>query len=209
MPIRAAILVTILSVASGCCTVEKLNEPWDTHILYWYLAYMGPKLQCQFTQENLNPTNINDWPWNKEIDGDPAINTIDKLVDHLRLQCKGVSVFRDVDHPNVVHLVETALLRRPDYVMERKVDVLFSGRLFDLPDNIGQRLGGNIESPRTFIAGGNQPDVETKVNIRSKGRTVRQVLTDAVPRCYGTFLWYAQTNIEGSNTVTDVKFGSW
>ncbi len=199
---------------------RKTNEI----ILSIYLADKAEQLECFFTFERLTAADyaspLNAWTVLGIAD---ELNVADSksLITKLRRDLKGCTVNQSKTNPRVIHVIETPLLKLKDYVMERKVDITYSGQLGSgrvrgaaggeeglivelakTVENIGYKKGGDL---RTAF-----DDLVTHVEVKAKQQKVRDVLTNYVPLTnYSRFIWSAETRIVNGKSKTDVQyFGS-
>jgi hypothetical protein len=183
-----------------------------------YLKEMGNRLDCYFTLEDDRSAGERPGAWILDSDlyhdFDFTITSIDELVKSLdsaintrtnpnltkepALRAEKVRIFRNPDHPFVVHIACSSLVS-DSYVMNAQTDLDFKGNLGSVPVILESRLGPRIRSgnnqniPRLA---GLLPDVDVKI----ENATVREALTkassvDGARR----ILWHAATySVEGT-----------
>jgi hypothetical protein len=163
-----------------------------------YLRFLAKRLDFYFTIEEgprrfYSPGIADSSATTLPVD----VASIDDLVARLNEALDGVKVFRSETLPNVVHLVSKKLLDEAgatekaaekegaaeEYSLDRRVSFdRFEGRLNLLPSRVGDAAGGGLTAwsvgvPPDYVGG----DSETKIAVSATDRTVRDVLTAAVP----------------------------
>ncbi|HUZ06580.1 MAG TPA: hypothetical protein VMV89_03750, partial [Candidatus Paceibacterota bacterium] len=124
---------------------------------------------------------------------------------------------------------EKVLADDPDYLLNKRISVKYSGSLDDtnVPDTnrpgyaiavggllaavaekAGRIMGGSLDSTFMGMAGDHGA---TRVNVNATNETVRSILTDCLPANYNTVMWSAQTavmnGIDGKQWVLVQFFG--
>jgi len=188
-------------------TIEyPLGEPVDC---IDYLHYMGGRLDCHFTLEyrgfsiTVQPTLQR---WGTKLTNEAGVSSISLLVSKLRRDLPTFNVVGNSKRPNVIHIVERALEEDPDYVMNKRLSLKYSGPLagyqtatskFDgLANTVGRTLRGIKTShipaegySFSFVIG---DDIATEVSINATNETVRSIFTECIPLGkYKAVLWQA------------------
>ncbi|MGI8979505.1 MAG: hypothetical protein ACR2FY_09790 [Pirellulaceae bacterium] len=169
------------------------------------LEGLGEQFNCWFTIERRgNPTERT--LASMRVNVGTQAKSRESLVDALKSELNDALIFVDALHPQVVHIVDNSLEKVGTYSMVQKTTVKFEGVLADLPVKIGESIKG-IDTRR----GGSNTDAYndhvTKVRIEAKAKSVREILTDAVPiEKYSRVLWVAETFQEGEQTKTWIQF---
>jgi len=209
--------IILLFVSSGCKKSNIINireRKTNEVILSVYLGEMSEKLGCYFTLEQLKADNHASLINARSVIGlseDPNVTNVNSLISKLRHDLEGCLVMESKDNPNILHIIEAPLAKLKDYVMERKIDLTYSGGLGTgkgqglvleigkKVENIGPRTGGDW---RTAF-----DDHLTTVTVKAKNEKVRDVLTDCVPLTnYSSFLWIAETTKVGETSKTVVQY---
>jgi hypothetical protein len=171
-----------------------------------YLVTVGHRLDCHFTIEDHSGsstfvTNV-DFP-------DPAMATIEELTESLSKLFKNVEVVQSRKHPGVIHLIEKPIGKSPDYVLDKKVDLDFSGRVGDRLCMALGKLHPEIGPTQGGLLPGFGTDYVTKVELDVHQMPIRDVLTHGLPlEGYGRILWRATTskNAGDDAPATTVRF---
>ncbi len=207
--IGALLWATICSIVSQAAEpVEAAKKvakvPWDL-----YLAQLSQQVDCYFTIERMGfmpgKGKIPPSPFHRDdLTSDPNIKTVESLVAKLRKEMKGVVVIENAKNPAVIHLIEERVLKIDGYVMDKKIDITYSGVLAKLPVELEKRLpeigpfrGGSTHDMLV--------DYITQVKVDAKNQTVREVLTGCVPlKNYSPILWTAKTRKTDGRCKTTV-----
>ncbi len=174
-----------------------------------YLVTVAARLDCYFTIETYRGSSV----FVGSVDHpNPAIASIEELMDDLPKQIKGVEVVRNRTNPAVIHLIEKPLSKKKNYVLTRKVDLKFSGVIGDKLCSQLNKIHPDIGPPRGGFNSDNFNDYVTKVTIDVKQQPIRDVLTHGLPlEHYSRIVWRAKTwpdgsRIESPNATTNVWF---
>jgi hypothetical protein len=183
--------------------VKKVG--WDL-----YLAHVLEQLDCYFTIERMGfiPGEKRDSsPFHgRDLTLDPNVKTVEALVKKLRTEMKGIVVIQNAKNPAVIHLVEERLLEIEGYVMDKKVDVTYSGLIDELPGELGKHAPG-IGFTRGGAIGEVFGDFKTQVKVDAKDQAVREVLTGCVPlKDYSPVLWDTKTRKKDGQYKTIVRY---
>ncbi len=209
--VRLIIALTVLTGDRAVSGMQTQDQSGDDSMYYdipgYYLAKIGPKLNCHFTIEHLEGSDT--FVETREA-LDPNVTTVEGLVRELQKKIPGATVILDrknKDHP-VIHLIESPLAKKRDYVLDRKIDVTYSGIVGDLAGDLEKRIPG-IEAPRS----GTGPteafnDHVTKVKIDAKQEPIRDILTHCVDlNKYNWLIWTAKTSQQEDKAwKTQVRF---
>ena len=197
-----SILIAVLCMATVPLSISEGGDPQEMEEVKkvpWalYLAELPKQLDCHFTIERMGfmPGKKRDpSPFHRyDLTLDANINTVQGLVEKLRREMKGIAVIQDTKSPVVIHLVEERLLKIEDYVMEKKVDITYSGLIDKLAVELGKHVSG-IGPRRGGPIGEGLGDFYTQVKVNAKNQTVREVLTECVPlKDYSRVLWDTRT----------------
>jgi hypothetical protein len=187
-----------------------------------YLYNIGPKLGCHFTLEYRSYGLTGKSP---ELVGmvsnDLSIASIPALLTKLHHDLSGFTLEPEAKNPKIIHIIESGLNSQKDYVLNRRIDLRYSGNLVGctVKDAEGRELvkGEGLVMAASKEAPGIQDgsdeagsegafnDCYTTVSINATNETVRGILTDCIPRAdYPTVLWRAVTTITGQEGETNV-----
>ena len=201
------ILAAALLWATMCPIVSQAAESVDKQEvkkLDWqlYLLELPEELDCHFTIERMGfragiPRKIrkkDPSPFHRyDLTLDPNINTVQALVEKLRREMKGIVVIQNAKNPAVIHLIEERLFKIEGYVMDKKVDITYSGLIDELAGEVGKHVPG-IGFTRGGAIGEIPGDFHTQVKVDAKDQTIREVLTGCVPlKDYSRVLWHTKT----------------
>ena len=191
--------------------VMFFDSPYAEAVSLWdYIQEMSVKLDCYFTLEDRftdNPTRL----WPRAYDASvapniapaPEIDTIDALVAKLQADLTksnddqiGYRVMRSADYPSVIHIIAEDLIEE-GYVLDQQVSIDFSGTNQELANQLGTLVDGKIGASDGGIGIPFYPleNYTTQVDVHLEGKTVRDVLTAAMPAVpvqgYSPVLWQA------------------
>lgn len=174
----------------------------------------GSKVGCHFTLEYQSDgitgnASLLDMPVKTDLNADSVPSLVSKLRDYL----DGFIIVRDSENPKVVHIIEKVLADEPDYVLNKRINVKYSGSLdpTNVPDmnrpgsevavggllaavaeKAGRIRGGSLDSTFMGMAGDHGA---TRINVNATNETVRSILTDCLPANYNPIMWRAVTAI--------------
>ena len=196
-----------MCLAWACsCAAGDEEEPL---YLYEVLLETGRRLDCRFTVERIIETPERKSALNAAAEVAKAVNEaadVPALVASLTRTLQGVRVVRDQGCPSVIHLIEAPLEDAPGYALRDTVSLSFDGT----PGGLVQRLTKSVPTlrhPRMTFLPAPFEDYETKISVAADKRTVRAVLTDAVPlKGYNRIVWIAETELRGERPETWVRF---
>jgi hypothetical protein len=187
-----------------------------------YLYNIGPKLGCHFTLEYRGYRLTGK---SSELVGmvsnDLSIASIPALFTKLHHDLSGFSLEPDAKNPKIIHIIESGLNSQKDYVLNRRIDLRYSGNLVGctVKDAEGRELvkGEGLVVAASKEAPGIQDgsdeagsegafnDCYTTVTVNATNETVRGILTDYIPLAdYPIVLWQAVTTITGQEGKTNV-----
>ncbi|HVA47140.1 MAG TPA: hypothetical protein VNH11_12300 [Pirellulales bacterium] len=162
----------------------------------------------QFTYEiaGFPPANVGPADW--LIDSSMRFASAADLIERLPKKLHWLAFELDATHPHVIHIIDKRLQGRNGYALEKKIDIDFAGTLDGLAWALHRRIG-NLYGFRGAAIHDITTDYETETVVEARNKTVRQILTDAVPlRCYGPILWRARMATDGGDAAApiDVNF---
>jgi hypothetical protein len=191
------------------------------------------KLGCHFTVEYRDFTITGKssqeskvaigWMVASPVRTDFRADSIPSLISNLRDYLDDFNVVRDSKNPGIVHIIEKVLADDPNYALNKKISVHYSGLLShtNVPDP--NRPGFQIEVGGLLAAvtekvpditegaesaggggfGGSLPsDRITQVSINTTNETVRSIFTDSLPAVdYHAVMWTAVTTKRGNLNV--------
>ena len=144
-----------------------------------------------------------------------TVRTVDELVKKLKAELPGVTVLRS-SVPGadggpampVVHLVETALTKRQDYPLTKKVTIKYEGEVHGFLEQLTKTTGGSVGPAFMFPVPIPPNDVSSPVSVDVTDMPVRDVLTRAVDlEGYRPDVYEAITYPDDWRTVpTEVRF---
>jgi hypothetical protein len=173
-----------------------------------YLYREGERLDCYFTLELDHEAELEGRGLGSlSMPLIPTTNDVAGLVSLLRKKWPNVLIFQSSSNPRIIHIEGASLAKSSDYVMEKEIDFSFSGFLQDVPNALGQKLGGRITEPRVYYSFQGSGDWATTIKLDARNRKVRDILTDAVPlKNYSRILWRSQTLTYDGKLQTWVQF---
>jgi hypothetical protein len=202
----AATVVAFLSaqlIAGEPAVREPSNTPssWE-----FTLSLIGKDLKCYFTLEKVERDGDDPKADPVDVMDDEVFTDIDTALAKLSKHVEGFSFIKNKEHPNVVHVIENCLLKTPEYPLDKKVSVQFSGTPLGLIKSLERQETG-IEIRR----GGDNTqafdDDVTEIQVQAKEKTVRAILTDCIPlKGYNPKIWIAETRFERGKPRTIVQF---
>jgi hypothetical protein len=205
-------IMVSLTTAQG----EEPVGPHQAKKIDWalYLAELPEGLHCYFTIETMalmpGKGKIPPSPFHRyDLTPDRDIKTVDALAEKLRKEMKGIVVIQNTKNPAIIRLIDERLLKIPGYVMDKKVDIKYSGLIDKLAAELGKHVPG-IEPRRGFPIGEVRQDYRTQVKVDAKNQTVREVLTGCVPlKDYSRVLWDTETRKDGQYKTIVAYYGVW
>jgi hypothetical protein len=173
---------------------------------------LGVKYDCYFTVEEFGkeasfPSRVQ----GMKVKGLHNIASRADLVKALNEQLKDVEVYADPDLPAVIRLVTKGRDRLPNYELERKLSLSFSGTIAELLGAV-HKAGMGVQQAGFPVAPGIRGlDGITKVKLEAKDLPVRRLLTDYVPLSdYHRLIWSARSYPKDGTYQTYVEFrGPW
>ena len=195
---------------------EELVGPQQAKKIDWelYLAELPEGLHCYFTIERMafmpGKGKIPPSPFHRyDLTPDRDIKSVDALAEKLRKEMKGIVVIQNTKNPAIIHLIDERLLKIQGYVMDKKVDITYSGLIDGLAAELGKHVP-RIEPRRNFPIGQTRQDSRTRVKVDAKNQTVREVLTGCVPLIdYSPVLWDTETWKDGEYKTVVAYHGVW
>lgn len=169
------------------------------------LSDVGEQFHCWFTIEWAStPTSKTLRVARFKIDYD--IESIDALQKEVQAQLKEAVIRKDPQHPRVLHVIDAALAKDPNYAMDQLATIKYSGVVSGLPDKVGEAVPG-IQSRRGGSFTDAFDDHGTQVGVDAKEMSVRDILTNAVPiEKYQPVLWIAETHEQDGKRETWIQF---
>lgn len=174
-----------------------------------YLEVAGENLDCHFTIEKFYPLLDEPSLLDKVyLTKGQTLKSTENLVEYLKKSLPGITVKRNKNHKNVIHIAEPLPKGYTGYVLDKRVGITFSGYLQDLPEELSKQSGGAIRA----VSGGSFPvgragDFITRVKFQEKDKSIRDILTDHVPlREYSRILWKSETYGFRSKRETEVLY---
>lgn len=188
-------------------TEEELEEERSReYSLVNELFAVGEQFHCWFTIERAStPTSKTLLRARFKIDYD--IESIDVLREVMQAQLDGSVIRKDPKHPRVLHVIDAALAKDPDYAMDKPATLKYSGVVGELPDKIGEVVP-TIAMRRGGFGGIDMiNDRLTRVEVDAKEVSVRDILTNAVAiEKYESVLWIAETFEQDGKRETMIQF---
>ena len=211
MRVDSVALVTFmlgLAVAQGCGKETAIMLTQNPKVFYEvYLRDVAGGLDCYFTIEQLADTATHTSPLSVAEIVPTEVESIDALVDKLNRDLEGVTATRSTSNPRVIHLVENALRQMNEYVMEREVTVDYTGNPHGLMVRLHEQLEGAVGPWTSGPIPAPPLDATTEISVSVEGKTLRDVLTGAVPlKDYSRFMWSAYVLEEDGLPYTGVNF---
>ncbi len=184
------------------------NPSWGT-----FISVAAEKLGLHFTMEEATPepqvlyesVNLGLKPYQGFANADAFLAYLQKSK-----KLAAYSFERDQGQRDVIHIVDRRLIGLKGYALEKKVDLEFAGNLMQLCWTLHRRIGNMV--PQRFFAIGSPGwgDYTTEICLSVKDRTVRGLLTEAVPvKCYNLTIWTAITELTDVNhrrMLTEVTY---
>ena len=213
---RMAVFMVLL-VLSGTDWQTRADEEPEKVALQSYLFDVGDRLDCYFTiekvllqeKEVLQPVDAFGPLSNLDIIERKKPENTDELIKMLRSQLKGVTVVRNREQKQVIHLIEERVQKIDNYVMNRKVTLKYKGPIGELKGPLSKlepRIGVPIMFPivANIIFSG---DYDTPSEIDVKDCQIRDLLTKAVPiKGYMRIIWEATTEKRDKDWRTEYMF---
>ena len=185
-----------------------------------YLLKMGKKLDCFFTieRDDRGPHRLTNFRKlsllsTAHINDNQQITSVEGLTIKLKKifpKAEFSTSKHAGDNALVLHITDASLMESQNYVLNQKLSIKYSGSLKDLSDAIGLKLQNRIGSPQTFtlqeLARGDS-DSTTKITVQCENKTIRDTLTDAVPKSQDNrILWDAEAVTHDRGEVVEVKY---
>ena len=148
-------------------------------------------------------------------------DSIPAFVTNLRNYLDGFVVVEDARNPKILHIIDKALAEDPDYVLNKRISLKYSGGLrptwseekpMDPPVGglipaLAQKAGRYYSSP--VDTPGRQASVlrltlsepNLQLSIDATNQTVRSIMTDYLPLGKKPILWRAVTENQGEVRV--------
>jgi hypothetical protein len=185
----------------------KLRPSKEAVVLWEYLSRQGIQLDCYFTIEEMTLEDDNGiTEHDVQVGKDPS--SIEKMIEQLSAQLKGVHVYRSKENPAVVHIIDERLEKKKAYSLPKCVAIKFSGSPDELVEKLQQTSLENLHPKRggTFSGGIWGNDISTEIHCSTRGASARRVLTDWLPLShYSRILWIAETRRIDGKLDTDVN----
>jgi hypothetical protein len=170
------------------------------------LFAVGEQFHCWFTIERAStPTSSTLELARFKIDYD--IESIDALQEVMQAQLDGAVIRKNPKHPRVLHVIDAALAKDPNYALDKPATLKYSGVVGELPDKIGEVVP-TVQTRRGGFGGIDMiNDRFTRVKVDAKEMSVRNIFTNAVPiEKYEPVLWIAETFEQDGKRQTRVQF---
>lgn len=157
-------------------------------------------------EKNMSYDGLKDTFLSSEKHGEDEISDVIRTInDSLGYE----AAFLDKSNPAVIHIMGKALHSQKTNALNLERTISYIGKLSNLPDYIGKRLGPDI-TLRSPIGGGigeQVMDDSTSVTFKDVSGTVREILSNYIPLSkYRRCLWRASTLISKDNTTIIVKY---
>jgi hypothetical protein len=185
-------------------TPSNQREFWEH-----YLYSTGKSLSCYFTIEIVAREAGDPKNRDRYLLDDEEVTSVDEVIDKVSKNRKTFTFLKNKKNPRIVHIIDNDLRKIPDYPIDQKMDLEYSGSLDELSiaiekkfPTLGPRRSGEVS--QFLIA-----DPITEIEIDIKDTTVRDILTDCVPlKGYQPLLWRAETEkIEGKHKTILQYYG--
>jgi hypothetical protein len=207
LPLRAVVLGLLLSTALLRFKLLADDEVEKIYFEY-YVANCGEKFDCYFTIERRLPVDQSKPPpaFHRQYRADwRGVENLDAALARLAKEFDDVEILRCASNPKVIHLIQRGLRNTPDCVLDRKADIDYSGGLHGLLDALAAKYG--IALRERAIATNDGIDLNTQTKISIRGKTIREILTEAVPlKGYYQVIWEANTYLKDGKPETGVGF---
>ena len=197
--VGSVVLVTFVGQALAAEETPKTLD-WQG-----FLSFAGRKCDLHFTIEQVanadEPVGAS-----VELDAVADFSSAADFIKKMAPRLDWLSFTQDEKHNRVIHVIDRRLLAVKNYALEKIVDVEFAG----VPADLGWYLKRQV--PRFEPKRSGDPrqmfdDHFTEVAFAAKARSIRRVLTDAVPQgCYKPLLWRTETDITENGPMTVVQF---
>jgi hypothetical protein len=126
-----------------------VREPTNTPSSWEFsLSLIGIDLKCYFTLEKVERDGDDPKAQPVYIMDDEVYADLDDALAKLRKQVKGFTFIKSKEHKNVIHVIETCLLKTPEYSLDKKVSIVTSGTPYDLVSSL-ERYGTGVECRRS------------------------------------------------------------
>lgn len=204
------IVTLLLSFNLSASANDPHNVGKDTNRtgLFAYMEQISSQLGCYFTVESVHSESGQNILNTVQILSDPKVKTVASLVEKLSKDVPQITVKRDTENPLVVHLIEKSIFSDPNYPLNKKTSLSYSGRLMDLPDLIGSNLKTTLTTKHAIFGPVTNTDFTTTVSVNSVDEPVRTILTKCLPfKSYGAYLWCAVSWKEDNIKFVTVDFG--
>lgn len=154
---------------------------------------------------------------------DLGAESLGSFISKLRDYLDGYIVQQDAKNPKIVHIIEKVLADDPNYALNRKISLNYSGNIngtnIDNPTNGSSTLMGGLvptvgEQVGEVVRGLGDNDVQTSffdfdtvVSVTATNQTVRSIFTDCLPSAsYKTIMWQAVRIEREGKTCVEVEF---
>lgn len=176
--------------------------------VYWqtYLYYVCVRNDGHCTLEVSYHPDEDPFLYRPYIRDDSEPRSLEESIAKLSREVPGFEFRRNERNPKIIHAIDKRLLKLDDYDLDEEVDFEYSGVLGELSRALQRKLPA-IGPKTSGLVGEVFDDHVTETEVRAKGETVRQILTEAAPpKGYGPILWRAETTISEGEAKTTVQF---
>src|SRR5665213_169729 len=211
--IKVVVAVTVFICFAGFGQCQEASSPklrrGEEAIPLWdYLYRQGVKLDCYFTIEEMTQEEGgDDWITEHEVQAGNDPSSIEKMIEQLSAQLKGVHIYRSKENPAVVHFIDERLEKEKEYSLPKCVTIKFRGTPVELVEKLQRTSFENLHPKMggVFSGGIGGYDFTTKIYCSTGGASVRRVLTDWLPLSHYTrTLWIAETQRTDGKLETGV-----
>jgi hypothetical protein len=137
---------------------------------------------------------------------DEVVDSVDAVIAKASKNLKDFSFVKNKRNPRIIHVIDNDLRKLPNYPLDQKMSLKFSGIAADLSRSIHKRFPTLVPRTSGDIHKAFDDNV-TKIECDAKDEIVRDILTDCVPRKgYCTILWRAETEIFKGKRETFVQY---
>lgn len=194
------LVVLLQSNAVGADPNDKISRADGRKLYDVDLRQLAEKVGCYFTLEKYYEHGSVSFPRaSKRIDA----STTQDAVRQLRAYGHEIVVIRSCIDPKVVHVIDARLFKIESYVMEKRIDFEFSGKIGGVNWALEKKLPKQWRSKRGGIIGSLGTEHITQVSIKAKKQPVREMLTFCLPlKSYNRLLWITTTRKQGKDQYT-------
>jgi hypothetical protein len=214
----AVLVITLCRLTPAAAPAEPASQPaTEKRDLREALYAFNKEYSLYFTIER---DDVGD---TKDVSGKPKYSTLDSRPLLLPTTFKGVDallkaladalpdadIVRDKAAPEVIHIRERSLEKRPEYIGLARTDIRFTGKLGGFLTQLKKQSGGLIKEGSfgnlQAIAVG--PNYDLPIDLDLKNVPYVEVFTRAMPRWNDFILWECDVVQEKGQLVTYFKPG--